>query len=87
MPEPQKPDGWESLRRHDDPDGPPEVGHDKRRHRNYTVRKDGSLAYDDVAETSQVRGGEVIQQEDAEPEQVRHLPAEEVPAVFTGRES
>jgi hypothetical protein len=43
--EPAKPDGWEKLRREGDPDGYPEVGHDKKRHQNFTVRRDGSICW------------------------------------------
>jgi hypothetical protein len=79
--EPAKPDGWEKLRREGDPEGYPEVGHDKKRHQNFTVRRDGSICWHDVPAGFGFRDGILTAKDDA-PAQVSGTP--ERPASIPG---
>jgi hypothetical protein len=85
MADSKKPDGWQKLRRHDSPDGPPEVGYDKARGLNYSVLRDGSVKYHGKPEGYSFREGRLVPQENAVPaESDPPPPSAELPAQIVG---
>jgi hypothetical protein len=76
-----KPDGWDRLRPEGGQGGPPEVGHDKQRHRNYTVYTDPAtgepaIRYHDVPEGFTFRDGILVPQDAGAAGQVTGTPAQ-----------
>ena len=65
-----KPGGWQKLRRHDSPDGPPEVGFDPERRQHYEVLADKSIRWNEKPPGGLDENGIPRRGEEAEPEPI-----------------
>ena len=52
-----------ALRREGDPDGPPEVGYDEKKHRYYHLNAKGEPVFHGVPEGHHFRGGALVPQD------------------------
>lgn len=79
-----KPDGWEKLTREGSAEGYPEVGHCKRRHQNYTVRRDGSIHWHGVPEEHTFHEGIPVPKPDAAGVPAQIIGGKEFPSSIPG---